>query len=267
MSIGFGVFWKPNPKGFWCLVWIGEYFKSIQPAACSSMRVFRRDRRKDIREHIHSNDQPQIEDMHKAAREGRETYGKARLVGFSRQIRWVEITSVPLPADDGTVQAVLSVVRDVTEQKRADRRQALQHAVAKVLAASSTVEHAVPDLLQAIVVSLDWHVGLFWRVQDDRQTISCMQDWSVDTTMVQEFVRSSQQEALTSGSDLPGDCWARGEPLWVEDVARGLMCTRRPLEATGRLHAPAHFRFGSGLTSMGSWSSTARRRRPRTGIY
>lgn len=196
---------------------------------------------KDIREHIHSNDQPQIEDMHKAAREGRETCGKARLVGFSKQIRWVEITSVPLPADDGTVQAVLSVVRDVTEQKRADRRQALQHAVAKVLAASSTVEQAVPDLLQAIVVSLDWHVGLFWRVQDDRQTISCVQDWSVDTTMVQEFVRSSQQEALTSGSDLPGDCWARGEPLWVEDLARGLMFTRRPLEATGMLHAACAF--------------------------
>ncbi len=196
---------------------------------------------KDIREHIHSNDRPQMEDMHKAAREGRETCGKARLIGFSRQIRWVEITSVPLPSDDGMVQAVLSVVRDVTEQKRADRRQALQHAVAKVLAASPTVEQAVPDLLQAIVVSLDWHVGLFWRVQDDRHTISCMQDWSVDTTMVQEFVRSSQKEALTSGSDLPGDCWARGEPLWVEDVARGLMSTRRPLETTGMLHAACAF--------------------------
>jgi hypothetical protein len=70
-----------------------------------------------------------------------------------------------------------------------ERRQALQHAVARVLAGASTVEQAIPDLLQAIVVNLDWHVGLFWRVQGDRQTLLCMQDWSVDTTVVQEFLR------------------------------------------------------------------------------
>lgn len=122
-----------------------------------------------------------------------------------------------------------------------DRRQALQHAVAKVLAGASTVEQAVPDLLQAIVVNLDWHAGLFWRVQDDRQTIICAHGWSVDTTVMQDFLRRSGQEAHTSGSDLPGHCWARGEPLWVEDVARDLMFARGSVEATGTLHAACVF--------------------------
>jgi two-component system sensor histidine kinase/response regulator len=195
----------------------------------------------DVRKYMQTNDSLQIEEMHKAAREGRETCGKGRLVGLSGQIRWVEVTFVPFPASDGTVPAVLSVVRDVTEQRRADRRQALQHAVAKVLAGASTVEQAIPDLLQAIVVNLDWHVGLFWRVQDDRRTIICAQDWSVDTTVVQEFLSRSRQEAHTAGSDLPGHCWARGEPLWVEDVARDPMFTRGPVESTGRLHAACAF--------------------------
>ncbi len=196
---------------------------------------------KDVREYIQTNHGLQIEEMHKTAREGQETCGKGRLVGLSGQMRWVEMTFVPLTASDGTVQAVLSVVRDVTEQRRADRRQALQHAVARVLAGSSTLDQAIPDLLQAIVVNLDWHVGLFWRVQDDRRTILCTHDWSADTMVVQEFLNRSRQEAYTAGSDLPGHCWARGEPLWVEDVTRNPMFTRRPVEGMGMPRAACAF--------------------------
>ncbi|MBH0202237.1 MAG: PAS domain S-box protein [Nitrospira sp.] len=195
----------------------------------------------DIRRYIQTNDCLQVEEMHQAAQEGRETCGKWRLVGLSGQIRWVEVTFVPLPASDGTVHAVLSVVRDVTEQRSADRRQALQHAVAKVLAGASTVEQAVPDLLQALVVNLDWHAGLFWRVQGDRQTIACTQDWSVDPTVMQAFMRRSRQAAHTAGSDLPGRCWARGEPLWVEDIAKDPLVTRMAVDETGMLHAACAF--------------------------
>ncbi|MGE0643920.1 MAG: PAS domain S-box protein [Nitrospira sp.] len=196
---------------------------------------------RDFRDHIHPNDLAKIEDMQRMAQDGRESCAKGRLTGFSGYIRWVDITSVPLRADDGSVQGVLSVFRDVTEQKRADRRQALQHAVAKVLASTSTIEQAVPDILQAIVMSLDWHVGLFWRVQDDRHAIVCEQDWSVDTTAVQEFLGTSRQQTYRSGCDLPGCCWARGEPLWVEDVAGDPRYVRGSVETMGTLRAACAF--------------------------
>lgn len=122
-----------------------------------------------------------------------------------------------------------------------ERRQALQHAVAKVLAGASTVEQAVPDLLQAVVVNLGWQIGLFWLVQGDRRTIICTQCWSGDPAVMQEFLRRSRQEAQTVGSNLPGHCWARGEPLWVEDVARNPMCPCGPVEATGMSHAACAF--------------------------
>jgi len=151
------------------------------------------------------------------------------------------MTTVPLPAENGSIGSVLSVLQDVTEQKRADRRQALQHAVAKVLAGSSTVEQAIPDLLQAIVVSLDWQVGLFWRVQDDRRSLTCAHGWSVDSTVVQEFVRNSRQQDHGPGSDLPGCCWARGEPLWIEDMTGAPFFTRESLETPGVLRGACAF--------------------------
>ena len=196
---------------------------------------------RDLRDFVHTGDHQQLDDLHKAAREGRETRGRCRLVGLSRQIRWVEMTTVPLPAENGSVGSILSVLQDVTEQKRADRRQALQHAVAKVLAASSTVEQAIPDLLQAIVVSLDWQVGLFWRVQDDRRSLTCTHGWSVDSTMIQEFLRNSRQQDHSPDSDLPGCCWVRGEPLWIEDIAGAPLFTRESLEAPGVLRGACAF--------------------------
>jgi two-component system, sensor histidine kinase and response regulator len=196
---------------------------------------------KDFRDFMYPGDAQRVSELHRTVREGREACGGGRLIGLSGQVRWVEITSVPLPAEDGTVQSVLAVIRDVTEQKRADRRQALQHAVAKVLAASSTVEQAVPELLQTIVVSLDWHIGLFWSVRADRQAITCAHSWSVDTTIVQDFLKASQANVYTSGSGLPGRCWARGEPVWVEDVVRDPGVSRGPGETMDRLHTACAF--------------------------
>jgi two-component system sensor histidine kinase/response regulator len=196
---------------------------------------------RDLRDFVHTGDHQQFDDMHKAAREGRETRGRCRLVGLSRQIRWVEITDVPLHDEQGAVGSILSVLQDVTEQKCADRRQTLQHAVAKVLAESSTVEQAIPNLLQAIAVSLDWQVGLFWKVQDDRRSLTCVHEWSVDSTAVREFLRHSRHRDHGLGSDLPGCCWARGEPLWIEDIVGAPLFTRESVEAPGVLRGACAF--------------------------
>ncbi|HMS82893.1 MAG TPA: response regulator [Nitrospira sp.] len=196
---------------------------------------------RDLRDFVHTGDHQQVDDLHKTAQEGRETRGRWRLIGLSRRIRWVEMTVVPLPTENGSVGSILSVLQDVTEQKRADRRQALQHAVAKVLAASSTVEQAIPDLLQAIVISLDWQVGLFWRVRDDRRSLTCAHEWSIDSTMVQEFLCNSREHDLGPGSDLPGSCWARGEPLWIEDHVGAPLFTRESVKTPGTLHGACAF--------------------------
>ena len=226
--------WKAEPQGI--LVLSLDYrVQLINPAGCLVFdagfpeEVMGR----DVRDFIQSDDRHLIEDMYQATLNSHEACGTWRLVGLSRQVRWVESRLAPLPTDHGTVQAVLAVVRDITEQKHADRRQALQHAVTKVLAESSTVEQAIPELLRAITMSLNWRVGLFWQVEGDHQRITCTEDWSVDTTMLQQFIQASRQQAYCSWHGLPGRCWAKGEPVWVEDVTSdSTLVTRVGSEAT-----------------------------------
>ncbi len=211
--------WKAEPQG---ILVIGLDYRVLQvnPAGCLvfdagfSEEVVGR----DVRDFIQSEDRHLIEDMHQATLNGHEACGTGRLIGLSGQVRWVDIRLVPLPADHGTVQSVLGVVKDVTEQKHADRRQALQHAVAKVLAEASTVERAIPELLQAITMSLDWRIGMFWQVDNKQQSMTCVRDWTIDTTMPQQFLQASRQLTYSSGLGLPGRCWARGEPVWMEDI-------------------------------------------------
>lgn len=220
--------WKAEPQGI-LVLGLDYRVQLVNPAGCLVFDAGFPEEvvGRDVRDFIQLENRHLIEDMYQTTQNGHEACGTWRLIGLSRQVRWIDIRLAPLPTDQGTVQSVLAVVRDITEQKHADRRQALQHAVTKVLAESSTVEQAIPELLQAITVSLDWRVGLFWQMDDNHLSMTCTKDWSVDTTILSGFLQTSRQQTYSSGYGLPGRCWAKGEPVWVEDVTSDSTLVKR----------------------------------------
>ena len=196
---------------------------------------------RDIAQWVHEGDRRAYEEAHAAALQGRGVLTSGRLLGLSGQSRWFEMTSVMLPGDDGARPSVLSVMRDITDQKHAQRRQALQHAVAKVLAEASTVEQAIPELLRVIGTSLEWQVGAFWQVQEKTRILRCMQTWGAHPHPVEEFLGASRRETFSSGVGFPGRCWARGEPLWEPDVMRDREFIRTAAAVQSGLHAGCVF--------------------------
>jgi len=110
---------------------------------------------RDIADFVHEDDRGRYKEAHAMALQRRSVLCKGRFTGLLGQLRWFEMTAVPLPGEGGTKLSVLSVIRDITEQKKAERRQALQHAVTKVLAQASTVKQALPDLLRVIAAGLE----------------------------------------------------------------------------------------------------------------
>lgn len=196
---------------------------------------------RDITQWLHEDDRGAYENAHAAALQGRGVLTSGRLMGLSGQSRWFEMTSVLLPGDQDMQPSVLSVTRDVTDQKHAQRRQALQHAVAKVLAEASTVEQAIPELLRVIGTSLEWQVGMFWRVEGRVRTLRCTQAWGSHLHPVEEFLEASRRETFSSGVGFPGRCWARGEPLWEPDVVRDQGFIRTSAASRSGLHACCAF--------------------------
>jgi len=65
--------------------------------------------------------------------------------------RWLVWNAIPLIDQ----QLIYATARDITQQKRTDRRRAAQYAVARVLAESVTLLEAAPKLLQAVCENVD----------------------------------------------------------------------------------------------------------------
>jgi hypothetical protein len=76
----------------------------------------------------------------------------------------VEITTSPIQWKGRSSRFVLAA--NVTHRRRADRRVALQSAVARILSEESSFEAATPRLLQAVCDALGWEWGELWQADD-----------------------------------------------------------------------------------------------------
>ena len=130
------------------------------------------------------------------------------------------------PAKIGDAYIFSAFVRDITDRRRAKRRLASQYAVTRVLAETTTLEEAVPKIIQAIGESLEWDLGVFWRVDKATGVLRCLDQWKAPSVQADPFTLDSWQRAFTRGEGLPGRIWASGKSAWVTDVTMDAGFTR-----------------------------------------
>jgi len=122
------------------------------------------------------------------------------------------------PAKIGDAYIFSAFIRDITERRRAERRLASQYAVTRVLAEAMTLEEAVPKIIQAIGESLEWDLGVFWRVDKAAGTLRCFDQWKAPSVQADPFTLDTRQRAFMRGEGLPGRIWTSGKSAWVTDV-------------------------------------------------
>ncbi len=139
----------------------------------------------------------------------------------------VELAVSPAKIGDAYIFSVF--IRDITDRRRAERRLASQYAVTRVLAEATTLEEAVPKIIQAIGESLEWDLGLFWRVDKAAGVLRCVDHWMVPSVRADLFTLATWKRVLTRGEDLPGRIWSSGKSAWVTDVTMDTHFTRGAL--------------------------------------
>lgn len=145
------------------------------------------------------------------------------------------------PARIGESYIFSAFIRDITDRRRTERRLASQYAVTRVLSESVTLEEAVPKIIQAVGESLEWELGVFWRVDKPSGTLRCLDQWKADSMQADEFVMTTWQQAFKPGEGLPGRIWERGQPLWIRDVTEDPDFIRAGLARTAGLHGAFGF--------------------------
>jgi PAS domain S-box-containing protein len=164
---------------------------------------------------------------------------------------WLSISGGALRDGRGAVKGGVLVCREVSERKRAERRQAAQYAVTRALAEADTLEQAAPDLLRALCEGLGWDVAALWTVQSGQGRLACVGAWHRPGLRVEEFVVATRAGSFAPGEGLPGRVWASGREAWVVDLAADSAFTRTPAALRAGLHTALAFPVKSGGETVG----------------
>jgi len=183
----------------------------------------------------------------------------------------IELTISPAHTEDGTVFNMF--LHDITERLRHERYLATEHAVARVLLESRTLDEARPRVLEAFGTGLGWAVGGWWGAGDADAdgAAHCECFWSAATTAHGgAFEQATMAARFAPGVGLPGRVWQSGAAHVVADVAdddnfprhasaaeAGLtagiavpLCVRGETVAVIEFYATEHLHLGSELRDM-----------------
>jgi diguanylate cyclase (GGDEF)-like protein/PAS domain S-box-containing protein len=134
--------------------------------------------------------------------------------------RWLAISGEPIFDADGRFKGYRGVGRDITEQKRAEQRLRLEHAVNRVLAEADGMSAALTGVLKAICESDGWDCGRWFTFAGTAGLMRLEEAWSNGTPEADRFIADSRQLELSPGVGLVGSAWESGRPLWVADAQR-----------------------------------------------
>ena len=186
---------------------------------------------------VHSDDQA------RTRLEAERLTAGARTIRFENRYRckdgsykWLLWNAIAAPHEE----LIYATARDITEQKRKERRLAAQYAVARLLSETSP-EQAVPKLLQAIGDTVGWGLGVMWTIDRKADLLRCDGIWSSSSVHVPEFERVTGVMTFPPGVGLPGRVWASGTPAWIPDTVRDKNFPRMPFAASTGLHGAFGF--------------------------
>lgn len=208
-----------------------------------------------------------LRDAHtQALRRYRES-GRGSMLG-----RWIEVTAMHRDGREIPVELSITVAgsserrifnafaRDISERKRTERRLAAQYAATRVLADEQDLDAALPKILSAICLSLDWHHGAIWHVDRDSQLLRFGGMWHAPSQEAKEFEAHSRVTTFEKGIGLPGRVWASREPAWIADVTLDANFPRAPVAKKAGLKGAFAFpiRVGDEVRAVLEFFSHAR---------
>ncbi len=137
--------------------------------------------------------------------------------GFARHI---SASGVPVLDDSGRFAGYRGIAKDITERKRAEELQSLEHAVAHSIAQAESVTAAMTAVIRAICETESWECGRYFRPDNEASVLRFGESWGVPEPAIQEFIERSHGINHRQGSGLMGRVWQSGQPLWVADVTK-----------------------------------------------
>jgi PAS domain S-box-containing protein len=121
---------------------------------------------------------------------------------------------------NGKIAGLIGAIIDITERKRTEERQAIEHRVTRILSESGTAGAAMPGVLAAFCETLGWACGARWSPDERTGGFRCEETWAADDSAVAAFLAAGRGVSYRPGqAGLIRRVLGTGEPVWIVDVA------------------------------------------------
>ena len=110
------------------------------------------------------------------AEPGTQTY-EATLTLPDGQRRETLYYKATFTGPDGEVAGLIGTIIDITERKLAEKRQAMEHAITRVLAGTGDAASTVPQVLEILCEAMGWTGGALWRREAHRRDPVFVAGW------------------------------------------------------------------------------------------
>lgn len=107
---------------------------------------------------------------------------------------------------------------EVAVRERAERLLALEHTVAKALAAANTYAEGLDAVVATVCERLGWHMGRFWQVDEHRGVMTIASQWIKAGSPLHAQTEQTASGVLQRGAGLAGRVWHTGQALWVPNL-------------------------------------------------
>lgn len=151
--------------------------------------------------------------------------------------RWIQVTERRTHSS-----GLVGVRRDVTERKRLEQRQVMEHAVTRLLAECDSIGEAAPRIIQTICETLRWDCGARWYWDEKNHYLRCAETWGLPSSEITAFLAGNSDLTLRPESaGLVRRVWTSLKPLWIADVSCQSDFHRAPLATEAGLRSAFAF--------------------------
>lgn len=139
---------------------------------------------------------------------------------------------------------LVSVVRDISRQKRHEQNLELVHEIRDALACADSVQLALRETLADFGRHTDCRYGEVWRPNEEATELVLEATWSPGddagldpSNELSELKALADETSFSMEEGLPGRAWTEGEPVWVPDVADSSTFRRSEAADRADLHS------------------------------
>src|ERR1051325_11753846 len=158
------------------------------------------------------------------------------------ELRYISTSGQPAFDGAGRFLGYRGISKDITRQIQIDRRIAVEQAVNRILAEANTVNDATQRILRAVCEPLGWTCGAYWALDQEAQTLTCVETWGVSAPGVDDFRAVTKKKQLPVGNQgLVRRTCASGEPQWIRNVTKEKSFQRGPEALAAKLRSAFAF--------------------------